>query len=126
MQLLRANMIRSSTLFVLGICALLPFPAIAQSTGPNTPTQFPEEASKDSSKAIRVDVPLVLVNLTVTDPLERVVTGLERENFRVFEDGKEQEVLTLSNEDAPISVGVIFDMSGSMADKIDKARQAAV
>ena len=75
---------------------------------------------------IRVDVSLVLVNMTVTDPLDRVVTGLEKENFRVFEDGREQEILTLSSEDVPISIGVIFDMSGSMSDKIGRARQAAV
>ena len=73
-----------------------------------------------------MDVSLVLVNLTVTDPNDRLVTGLEKENFRVFEDGREQEIVTFSSEDVPISIGVIFDMSGSMADKISKARQAAV
>jgi Ca-activated chloride channel homolog len=73
-----------------------------------------------------MDVSLVLVNVTVTDPNDRLVTGLEKENFRVFEDGREQEIVTFSSEDMPISIGVIFDMSGSMADKIGKARQAAV
>ena len=64
--------------------------------------------------------------MTVTDPNDRLVTGLEKENFRVFEDGKEQEIATFSSEDVPISIGVIFDMSGSMSDKIGRARQAAV
>jgi len=64
--------------------------------------------------------------VSVTDPLGRLVTGLERENFRVFEDGVEQEVVDFSSQDVPVSIGVIFDMSGSMADKIDKSRQAAV
>ena len=73
-----------------------------------------------------MDVSLALVNVTVTDPNDRLVTGLEKENFRVFEDGKEQEVATFSSEDVPISIGVIFDMSGSMADKIGRAREAAV
>ena len=63
---------------------------------------------------------------SVTDPLGRLVTGLEQENFRVFEDGVEQEIVHFSSEDVPVSIGVIFDMSGSMADKIDKSRQAAV
>jgi len=54
------------------------------------------------------------------------VTGLEKENFRVFEDGVEQEIVTLSSEDVPVSIGLIFDMSGSMSDKAEKARQAAV
>jgi Ca-activated chloride channel homolog len=46
-----------------------------------------------------------LVNVTVTDPLDRLVTGLEKENFRVYEDGIEQEVVTLSSEDVPVSIG---------------------
>ena len=62
----------------------------------------------------------------MTDPLGRLVTGLQQENFRVFEDGVEQEIVRFSSEDVPVSIGVIFDMSGSMADKIDKSRQAAV
>ena len=69
---------------------------------------------------------MTLVNLTVTDPLDRLVTGLEKEHFRVFEDGIEQEVLTLSSEDVPVSIGLVFDMSGSMSDKVEKAREAAV
>ena len=66
------------------------------------------------------------MNVSVTDPLNRLVTGLEKENFRVFEDNVEQEVVTLSSEDVPVSIGLVFDMSGSMSDKVDKARQAAV
>ena len=69
---------------------------------------------------------MTLVGASVTDPLGRLVTGLEQENFRVFEDGVEQEIVRFSSEDVPVSIGVIFDMSGSMADKIDKSRQAAV
>jgi len=54
------------------------------------------------------------------------VTGLEQENFRVFEDNTEQEIVRFTSEDVPISIGVIFDMSGSMSDKIEKSRLAAV
>jgi Ca-activated chloride channel homolog len=77
-------------------------------------------------KAIRTDVDLALVNVTVTDPFNRLVTGLDQDNFRVFEDNTEQEIVTFSSEDVPISIGVIFDFSGSMANKIDKAREAAL
>ena len=77
-------------------------------------------------KIIRTDVDLALVNVTVTDPYNRLVTGLETDNFRVFEDNIEQEVVSFSSEDVPISIGVIFDYSGSMSDKIGKAREAAV
>ena len=77
-------------------------------------------------KIIHTDVDLALVNVTVTDPYNRLVTGLETDNFRVFEDNIEQEIVSFSSEDVPISIGVIFDFSGSMSDKIDKARDAAV
>ncbi len=77
-------------------------------------------------QALHLDVELALVNVTVTDPYNRQVTGLESENFRVFEDNVEQEVVTFSSEDVPISVGVILDLSGSMNNKLAKAKQAAV
>ena len=77
-------------------------------------------------KVIRAEVDLALVNVTVTDPYNRLVTGLDPDNFRVFEDNVEQEIVSFSAEDVPISIGVIFDFSGSMANKVDKAREAAL
>jgi len=71
-------------------------------------------------------VDLALVNVTITDPYNRLVTGLDMENFRVFEDNTEQEIAHFSNEDVPVSIGVILDLSGSMANKIDKSRLAAL
>src|SRR5437870_2281734 len=73
---------------------------------------------------IRVDTTLVQIPVTVTDPLNRFVTGLEVENFRVFEDKAEQKLLQFSNEDAPLAIGIVFDCSGSMGNKLDKSRQA--
>ncbi len=73
---------------------------------------------------IRVDSTLVLIPVTVTDPLNRFVTGLEKENFRVFEDKAEQQLVQFSSEDAPLSVGLVFDCSGSMGNKLEKSRQA--
>ncbi len=74
---------------------------------------------------IKVDRTVVLINVTVTDPLNRFVTGLEKEHFRVFEDKVEQEISQFSSEDAPISIGLVFDTSGSMGPKLQKSRQAA-
>jgi VWFA-related protein len=74
---------------------------------------------------IRIDKTLVLVNVTVTDPLNRFVTGLEKQHFRVFEDKVEQVITQFSSEDAPISIGLVFDTSGSMGPKLQKSRQAA-
>jgi VWFA-related protein len=73
---------------------------------------------------IRVDSTLVLIPVTVTDPMNRFVTGLEKENFRLYEDKKEQDITQFSSEDAPLSVGVIFDCSGSMGHKLEKSRLA--
>jgi len=74
---------------------------------------------------IRVDATLVQINVTVTDPLNRFVTGLEKEHFRLFEDKAEQEIVQFSAEDAPLSIGLVFDTSGSMGSKLQKSRQAA-
>jgi Ca-activated chloride channel family protein len=77
-------------------------------------------------QSVRMDVELSLVNITVTDPYDRIVTGLEADSFRVFEDNVEQEVVTFSSEDVPISVGVVLDLSGSMTNKIGEAKEAAI
>jgi len=61
---------------------------------------------------------------TVTDPMNRLVTGLDKENFQIYEGKEQQDVRPFSSEDAPISLGVIFDMSGSMSSKIERAREA--
>jgi Ca-activated chloride channel family protein len=73
---------------------------------------------------IRVDTTLVLIPVTVTDPLNRFVTGLEKENFKVFEEKKQQEIVSFTSEDAPLSVGLVFDCSGSMGSKLEKSREA--
>ena len=92
-----------------------------------------EDVKKDTpgfavkpSVGLHMNVDLALINVTVTDPYNRLVTGLDPDNFRVYEDNIEQEVVTFSSEDVPISIGVIFDFSGSMANKIGKAREAAL
>jgi Ca-activated chloride channel homolog len=78
------------------------------------------------SPSIKVDVDLTLVNATVTDLQSRVVTGLGREHFQVWEDKIEQKIEYFSSEDVPLSLGIIFDVSGSMKDKLSVARDAAV
>jgi len=81
---------------------------------------------KTHTKPIRKDVDLVLVPVTITDPMNRLVTGLEKENFALTDNGQIQEIRHFSSEDAPVSLGVIFDVSGSMSNKIDKSREAVV
>ena len=72
------------------------------------------------------NVNLVLVPVTVTDPFTRIVTGLRKENFEIFENNLPQEIRYFYSQDAPISVGVIFDTSWSMAQAINLEREAVV
>jgi Ca-activated chloride channel family protein len=81
---------------------------------------------KTTERPIKVDVNLVLVPVTVTDPMNRLVTGLEKDNFALTEGSANQQIRTFSSEDAPLSLGVIFDMSGSMSNKLDKSKQAVI
>jgi Ca-activated chloride channel homolog len=74
--------------------------------------------------SIQIDVDMVLVNVGVTDTYGHPVSNLQKKNFRLFEDSVEQEILSFSNEDVPASIGLLFDNSGSMADKIDASQQA--
>jgi len=141
----------ASLILLLFACLAVPnSPLLA---APQTTTADAGEKSKDDSKSkdeaksakskddskkdtpgqpmkpgqmLHMDVDLALINVTVTDPYNRLVTGLDTDNFRVFEDNIEQEVVTFSSEDVPISIGVIFDFSGSMANKVAKAREAAI
>jgi Ca-activated chloride channel homolog len=75
---------------------------------------------------LNLDVDLVLVNATVTESARnRPVRGLEKKDFQVWEDKVEQKISYFSSEDVPVSVGIIFDISGSMKDKIGSAQRAA-
>jgi len=85
-------------------------------------------AQDESPKVHRLnmDVDLVLVNATVTESARnRPVRGLEKKDFQIWEDKIEQKIAYFSSEDVPVSVGIIFDVSGSMKDKITAAQRAA-
>ena len=74
---------------------------------------------------IRVDTNLVLVPVSVCDPTNHPVTGLEKDHFRVFENHVEQEVTHFAMDDEPVAVGLVFDTSSSMGSKMRIARLAA-
>ena len=137
---------RRGILLTLAALACLGVPAFTQ-TGVNDVHVQPREIekSKDAPDApkenlvksttnglsahvrpLKVDVDLVLVPVTITDPMNRLVTGLDKENFQLFEGNSSQEIRTFSSEDAPVSLGVIFDSSGSMSSKMDRAKDAVI
>ena len=91
------------------------------------PAWYAEDKQKEpSAPTIKVDVDLVLVTATVTDPQNRYVTGLSSEHFQIWEDKVEQKIDYFSSEDTAISLGMVFDISGSMEEGLSAARDAAV
>lgn len=90
-----------------------------------SPTATPHQQGTEVGEQVIVNTDLITLTVTVTDTYGRYVSGLDRKAFKVFEDKMEQEIEYFSDDDAPVSVGVIFDVSGSMSgDKIRKAREA--
>jgi VWFA-related protein len=84
----------------------------------------PEE-QPPTGAVLRADTNLVLVPTSVSDPMNRPVTGLEKENFRVFDDGVEQTITHFAMEDEPLAIGLVYDVSGSMGKGLGKSRIAA-
>lgn len=106
-----------------------PPPGTAAPTAPPKDAQAKPVTGAASAVArpgalIRVNVDLVLVPVTVTDPMNRLVTGLEREDFQVYESNNEQKIATFAAEDAPVSIGIVFDLSGSMTSKLIRAKDS--
>jgi Ca-activated chloride channel homolog len=109
----KRNMLFKSWL-ILALSGVIAFSLKAQSQKPAAPPVF------------KVDVEMVFVKVSVTDPLNRYVTGLENEHFKVYEDNIEQTISHFNQEAAPISAGIVFDVSASMKDNnnIRKAKNA--
>jgi Ca-activated chloride channel family protein len=85
----------------------------------------PRVQAADDTKPVIVHTDLVTLTVTVTDTYGRFVTGLGKNAFSIVDDKTQQEITFFSDEDAPVSLGVVFDVSGSMSgDKISKAREA--
>ena len=70
---------------------------------------------------MKVDVSMKLVPITVMDAKDQPVTNLSPSSFRVFEDNVEQKVVSFHREEGPVSVGFIFDASGSMKNRMDRS-----
>jgi Ca-activated chloride channel family protein len=100
---------------------------VAPDPGPNVVATVARGISLGLStyaKPIRKTVDLVLVPVTITDGLNRLVVGLRQDHFQVFEGRKAQAIAHFSSEDAPVSIGILLDVSGSMRYKMDRAQEA--
>jgi Ca-activated chloride channel homolog len=97
-----------------------------------TPTQAPPTASPSpllgtelDDRVLRTNTDLITLTVTVTDTYGRYVSGLSKSAFAVFDNKQQQEIAFFSDDDSPVSVGVIFDVSGSMSgEKVKRARDA--
>jgi Ca-activated chloride channel homolog len=108
------------------VCAIFTLSGFSASSA-GEPEQEPKLATRSRrpdlrsqpSANLRADVKVVLVPVSVTDVVDRPVIGLPKESFRVLEDGVEQTITSFAREEAPLSVGLLFDSSGSMKSRMD-------
>ena len=91
---------------------------------PGSQTTKPDNAGQDPNDKIQLKAKLVSLTVTVSDRYGRFVTGLEKRNFQVFDDGVQQEIAHFGDEDAPLTLGIIYDVSGSMGDLTSRSFQA--
>lgn len=100
--------------------------------------QAPEKQDKDKQGqdkqdkneqgvfVFKKDVDEVLLHATVIDDRQHMITDLDRGAFSVFEDGKQQNIVSFHHEDIPVAMGIVIDNSGSMREKRNKVNQAAL
>jgi Ca-activated chloride channel homolog len=103
---------------------VIPLGLAADDLSPNQPrvSITPREIRKPAPRAdIRLDVNMVLVPVTVTDAMDRPVNDLPVDAFRLLEDNVEQKIVSFWREEAPVSVGFVFDASSSMQRKLDRS-----
>jgi Ca-activated chloride channel family protein len=117
-------MFRVRLVLVILCVALLGARGVAQ-TQPDQKSQQAPNLEQGAVPTFKAHADLVLIPVTVTDQLNRFVLGLQKEDFQLFEDGVAQNVTLFSGEDAPLSVGVLFDKSASMSYKLGGSRDAA-
>jgi Ca-activated chloride channel homolog len=88
--------------------------------------ELDSKSTQNKDYKIGVNVDLVVVHTSVVDKNGKFVSGLKRESFKVYEDGVGQNIVSFSQEDVPVSLGIVIDTSGSMRDKFDSVTKAAL
>src|SRR5215470_6231105 len=96
----------------------------SQPSNIQSPGGSPEQKPGGQYRLPMPDTELVSLSVTVTDNLNRLVSGLDRRHFEIYEDKVKQEISFFSDADAPVNMGIVFDVSGSMKGKLDRARDA--
>jgi Ca-activated chloride channel homolog len=100
-------------------------PVETKQSTPSTTQQIRRQLSdRDGQDPIIIDTELVSLTVTVIDPNSRLVTGLDKQHFEIYEDKVKQVITFFNDDDVPVSMGIVFDVSGSMKGKLDRARDA--
>jgi len=100
-----------------------------QTPAPTLPQESQPSEKKLADQGVfvlRKDVDEVLLHATVVDDKQHIVTNLDRGDFTVFEDGKQQNIISFHHEDIPVAMGIVIDNSGSMREKRAKVNAAAL
>jgi len=115
--------VKLSLATIVVLCLVSLVSVHAQQTDIPQPSPTPVKKKDDNVEIVNVD--LVSLTVTVFDQYGRAVTGLSKEAFTVFDNDEKQKITNFSDDDSPVTVGVVFDLSGSMSgDKIKRAREA--
>jgi Ca-activated chloride channel homolog len=127
----------SARLFLFAVVALVflccpagilaqekPDPLIQPSPVP-LPQRTPQRPDIVSNEPVLVNTDLISFNVTVTDIYGRFVSGLSKKAFAVYDDKEAEDITFFSDDDAPLSIGVVFDLTGSMSgEKVNRAKEA--
>ena len=101
-----------------------PDPLIQPSPIPS-PQQAPQQPNNARDESVLVNTDLISFTVTVTDTYGRFVSGLSKKAFAVYDDKVAEEITFFSDDDAPLSIGVVFDLTGSMSgEKVKRAKDA--
>ncbi|HEX4076785.1 MAG TPA: VWA domain-containing protein [Candidatus Acidoferrales bacterium] len=106
-------------------CAILLLAASFQASFASPPAGATSGRDAPSNAVLSEETRLVVVPVSVTDRQGHFVSGLKESNFRVYEDGKAQEIAVFRDADVPVTVGIVVDHSGSMEVKSDEVIQGA-
>lgn len=115
----------NSARFSLKLLGLMLIFASASTAFAQNPTPTPTPKIVDEKGTLIVNEDLITLNVTITDYFGRYMVGLKKKDFTVLDDDEKQEIEFFSDDDAPVSVGIVFDVSGSMkGEKLQRSREA--
>src|SRR4051794_15442241 len=117
----------SRTIFAMS-AAVATAAVVLMAQGPAVSIESRQKAKAEdklSRPDVRIDTSLVLIPVSVSDPLGRPVAGLEKKHFRILDNKEPQTIQTFSMDDGPVALGLVFDTSSSMSRNLAAARRAA-